>query len=60
MTYISWFSDFTLYLQHSEMDLYHTWKSGPLDNTNDFILFIGHYVFHVSVILPSTLLYINY
>ena len=49
MTYVSWFSDFTLYLRHHQIGGHHTSDTVKSDTVNDFILFVGHCELHFMV-----------
>ena len=59
MTYISWFSDFALYLEYCLLDKCHTWDISSLwpDYWRQNISLLVWPIFHGSVILPSYLEY---
>ena len=64
MTYISWFSDFALYLEYYLLDKCHTWDISSLwpDYWRQTISLLVWPVFHGSVILPyilNTICWIN-
>ena len=64
MTYISWFSDFALYLEYYLLDKCHTWDNSSMW-PNEWPLTISRSlwpIFHGSVILPyilNTICWIN-
>ena len=57
MTYISWFSDFALYLEYYLLDKCHTWDISSLwpDYWSQNISLLVWPIFHGSVILPYIL-----
>ena len=57
VTYISWFSDFALYLEYYLLDKCHTWDISSLwpDYWRQNISLLVWPIFHGSVILPSIL-----
>ena len=64
MTYISWFSDFALYLEYYLLDKCHTWDISSLwpDYWRQNISLLVWPIFHGSVILPyilNTICWIN-
>ena len=64
MTYISWFSDFALYLEYFLLDKCHTWDISSLwpDFWRQNISLLVWPIFHGSVILPyilNTICWIN-
>ena len=64
MTYISWFSDFALYLEYYLLDKCHTWDISSLwpDCWRHNISLLVWPIFHGSVILPyilNTICWIN-